>query len=44
MDLTPAGQRAGADRGYPQIAVREVSNQGGIAVGVWECQPGGGGL
>ncbi|MFK7939134.1 MAG: cupin domain-containing protein [Roseovarius sp.] len=41
MELTPAGQRAGADSGDPQIAVRELSNQAGIAVGIWECQPGG---
>lgn len=41
MELTPAGQRAGADKGDPQIAVKELSNKDGIAVGVWECQPGG---
>lgn len=41
MALTPAGQRAGADRGDPQVSVAELSNQGGIAVGVWECEPGG---
>jgi len=41
MELSPAGQRAGADSGDPQISVREISNTDGIAVGVWECTPGG---
>ncbi len=41
MELTPAGQRAGADSGDPQISVREISNMNGIAVGIWECTPGG---
>ncbi|MFT6303499.1 MAG: putative cupin superfamily protein [Granulosicoccus sp.] len=41
MPLTPAGQRAGADKGDPQIAVAEVSDTDGIQVGVWECTPGG---
>lgn len=41
MDLAPAGQRAGADSGDPQISVREISNTDGIAVGIWECTPGG---
>ena len=41
MALTPAGQRAGADQGDPQISVKEISNTDGVAVGVWECQPGG---
>lgn len=41
MELTSAGQRAGADQGDPQISVREISNHDGIAVGVWECEPGG---
>lgn len=40
-ELTPAGQRAGADKGDPQVSVRELSNQSGIAVGIWECAPGG---
>lgn len=41
LTLTPAGQRAGADSGDPQIAVTELSNIDGIQVGVWECKPGG---
>lgn len=41
MELTPAGQRAGADSGDPQISVKEISNTDGIAVGIWECEPGG---
>ncbi len=41
MDLTAAGQRAGADSGDPQISVHEVSNTDGVAAGVWECEPGG---
>ena len=41
MELTPAGQRAGADSGDPQIALREISNHGAIKVGVWQCTPGG---
>jgi uncharacterized cupin superfamily protein len=41
MPLTPAGQRAGADKGDPQIAVADVSDTDGIQVGVWECTPGG---
>ena len=41
MELTAVGQRAGADRGDPQVSVKEVSNDGAISAGVWECQPGG---
>lgn len=41
MELSPTGQRAGADSGDPQVSIRELSNQAGIAVGIWECQPGG---
>ena len=41
MQLDPAGQRAGADSGDPQISVKEISNAEGISVGVWECEPGG---
>jgi len=39
--LTPAGQRAGADSGDPQIAIRELAPDAGGSVGIWECQPGG---
>lgn len=40
-DLTPAGQRAGADSGDPQLGVLSVDTAGNGAVGVWECTPGG---
>lgn len=39
--LTPAGQRAGADQGDPQISVQEILNDGTTQTGVWECTPGG---
>ena len=41
MALTPAGQRAGADSGDPQVSSATISNQDGVNVGVWECTPGG---
>ena len=41
MELTPAGPRLGADSGNPQTSVREISNDGAVKVGVWECTPGG---
>lgn len=41
MTLEPAGQRAGADAGDPQISVHTLFNEGSIHVGVWECTPGG---
>ena len=41
VELTPAGQRAGADSVDPQVSAKEVANHGDIAVGVWECTPGG---
>lgn len=41
MELTPAGQRAGADSGDPQISVKQISNTDGISVGIWECTAGG---
>lgn len=39
--LTAAGQRAGADRGDPQLHVRSVAPEAPGNIGVWECQPGG---
>lgn len=39
--LDPAGVRQGADSGNPEMAVREISSNNGIEVGVWECRPGG---
>ena len=41
MPLTPAGQRAGADSGDPQVASATIYKGDGISVGVWECTPGG---
>ncbi|WP_325167302.1 cupin domain-containing protein [Pseudomonas sp. S75] len=41
LALTGAGQRAGADRGDPQIAVRTLAPDAVGNLGVWECQPGG---
>jgi len=41
MVLEPSGRRAGADSGDPQTSVREISSDGAIKVGVWECTPGG---
>ena len=41
MDLNPAGPRAGADRGDPQVSAKEIFSDGSIQVGVWECTPGG---
>ena len=39
--LTPAGQRAGADHGDPQIAIKQLASEAAGNVGIWECQPGG---
>ena len=41
MNLTAAGQRAGADSGDPQVSSATISNRDGVNVGVWECTPGG---
>ena len=41
MALAPAGQRAGADSGDPQVSSASVFKQGNTHVGVWECTPGG---
>ncbi|MCP5152202.1 MAG: DUF861 domain-containing protein [Ectothiorhodospiraceae bacterium] len=41
MALTPAGRRAGADRGDPQVSARSLHDDGETKVGVWECTPGG---
>ncbi len=40
-ELTPSGQRAGADSGDPQLGLRVLDTLGHGNVGVWECQPGG---
>lgn len=41
LPLTPAGQRAGADKGDPQIAIHKLAPGAVGNLGVWECQPGG---
>nr|WP_178116283.1 cupin domain-containing protein [Pseudomonas brassicae] len=41
MPLNPAGQRAGADHGDPQIALQTLAPGATGHLGVWECQPGG---
>lgn len=40
-DLEPAGQRAGADSGDPQLGTLSVAPEAAGNKGVWECQPGG---
>ena len=39
--LTPAGQRPGADKGDPQIALLEFNTSGNGRSGIWSCEPGG---
>ncbi|MGP9723050.1 cupin domain-containing protein [Corynebacterium sp. AOP40-9SA-29] len=39
--LNPAGQRAGADSGDPQLNTLPVDNGTDASTGIWECQPGG---
>lgn len=41
LPLNPAGQRAGADQGDPQIAIQALAPDAVGNLGVWECQPGG---
>lgn len=41
MPLNPAGQRAGADKGDPQLGVQTLAPDAVGNLGVWECQPGG---
>ncbi|MCP1625990.1 cupin domain-containing protein [Pseudomonas nitroreducens] len=41
LPLVKAGQRAGADRGDPQIAIQQLAPEATGNLGVWECQPGG---
>ena len=41
LPLSPAGQRAGADKGDPQIAVQQLAPEAVGNLGIWECQPGG---
>lgn len=39
--LAPAGQRAGADSGDPQLGLRTLAPAAAGNLGIWECQPGG---
>lgn len=41
LPLNPAGQRAGADQGDPQISIQQLAPEAVGNLGVWECQPGG---
>lgn len=40
LPLSPAGQRAGADKGDPQIATMRLAPDAIGNLGIWECQPG----
>lgn len=40
-ELTPAGQRPGADSGDPQLKTLTVDSGTDAQVGIWECEPGG---
>lgn len=40
-DLEPAGRRAGADSGDPQVRLLPVASGSEAQVGIWECEPGG---
>ncbi|MFP3555472.1 cupin domain-containing protein [Paraburkholderia sp. SIMBA_049] len=39
--LSPAGQRVGADSGDPQLAIKTLAPDAIGNLGIWECQPGG---
>lgn len=39
--LIPAGQRAGADSGDPQLKTLGADHQAQGNIGFWECTPGG---
>lgn len=41
LPLAPAGQRAGADKGDPQVAIKTLAPDAVGNLGIWECQPGG---
>jgi uncharacterized cupin superfamily protein len=40
VPLTPVGPKAGATSGEPFESILEISNDGRITTGVWECTPG----
>ncbi|MEV0946864.1 cupin domain-containing protein [Rhodococcus sp. NPDC049939] len=40
-ELTPAGQRPGADSGDPQLRTLSVDGSTDAQIGIWECEPGG---
>jgi uncharacterized cupin superfamily protein len=39
--LTPAGQRPGAESGDPQLRTLPIESGTDAQVGIWECEPGG---
>lgn len=39
-ELTPVGPKAGATEGDPVESIREISSEGPLESGVWECTPG----
>lgn len=40
-DLAGSGQRPGADRGNPQVALTAVAPDALGSIGIWQCEPGG---
>ncbi|ROZ86291.1 cupin domain-containing protein [Gordonia sp. OPL2] len=40
-ELTPSGQRPGADSGDPQLRTLPIESGTEAQVGIWECEPGG---
>ncbi|MFC9359446.1 cupin domain-containing protein [Rhodococcus sp. NPDC057014] len=40
-ELTPAGQRPGADSGDPQLGTLPLDGSTDAQIGIWECRPGG---
>lgn len=40
-ELASVGQRAGADKGDPQLAIQQLAPDAAGNLGIWECQPGG---
>jgi uncharacterized protein len=38
--LAPVGPKAGATSGQPFESILEISNDGRIKTGIWECTPG----
>ena len=40
-ELSPAGQRPGADSGDPQLKTLPIESGTDAQIGIWECEPGG---